>query len=87
MLNIKNPRAHELAREIATAEGVSLTAAVLDALERRAAEIRKKKAAADEDYVRRVMEAAAAFRATWDPNGPTLEEIERDMYDEDGLPR
>ncbi len=87
MLNIKNPRAHELAREIATAEGVSLTAAVVDALERRAAEIRQKKADGLEDYVRRVKAAAAAFKANWDPNGPSLAEIERDMYDEDGLPR
>lgn len=40
MLNIKNPRAHELAVEVASVTGESLTDAVIHALEERKARLR-----------------------------------------------
>jgi len=44
-LQIRNPRAHELARELAKRRSVSITAAVIEALETELARTKKREAA------------------------------------------
>lgn len=89
MLNIKDPRAHELARELAERRGVSMTRAVVDALEKDLVATR----AADGDAVAaRQAKLLATVRQFWadkglTPGGMTMAEIDAEMYDEDGLPR
>ncbi|WP_181708456.1 type II toxin-antitoxin system VapB family antitoxin [Chthonobacter rhizosphaerae] len=89
MLNIKDPRAHELARELAERRGVSMTRAVVDALEKDLDAVR----AADHDAVAaRQEKLLAAVRQFWadkglTPGGTTMAEIDAEMYDEDGRPR
>lgn len=82
MLNIKDPRAHELAREVARAEGTSLTAAVISALETRLQSIRRE--ADREARVRRIKQASARIRAAVGPEGPMSDD---ELYDEWGLPK
>lgn len=85
MLNIKNPRAHELAVEVATATGESLTAAVIHALEERLERVRPAKRDLDMEKIEgllaqiRVM-APPSFFAEKDPTAF--------LYDEEtGLPK
>lgn len=56
MLNIKNPRAHELAREVAAATGESLTEAVIHSLEERLERTRPKRREVDMDKVNALLE-------------------------------
>jgi len=81
-LNIKNPRAHKLAQEVAALTGESLSQAVTTALEERKANLEKQSRferawAIAEDCARRLNA----------PGGPKMLEIE-DLYDEEtGLPK
>lgn len=80
MLNIKNPEAHRLAKELAAIEGTTLTEAVTRALE----------AALKEHGIRRqarhqvLQGLVASARAHGTPAAMSAFD---DMYDEAGLPR
>ncbi len=84
MLNIKNPRAHELAVEVAAATGESLTDAVIHSLEERRDRLKPKPREIDmeklDQIVRRMRERLPAeFFETEDPTA--------EFYDPDtGLP-
>ncbi len=81
-LNIKNPKAHRLAQEVAALTGESLAQAVTTALEERKAKLEKQPRferawAIAEDCARRLNA----------PGAPKMMEIE-DLYDEaTGLPK
>lgn len=82
MLNIKNPRAHELASKLAALSGESLTDAVIHSLE---AEIERRKARP----LRSRAELIAfldAVRADAPPEFLSDEDPTAWLYDEDGLP-
>ena len=85
MLNIKNPRAHELAVEVAAATGESLTAAVIQSLEERLERVRPAPRELDlekiEALLRTIREVAPpAFFESEDPTAF--------LYDEEtGLPK
>ncbi|MDO5534530.1 MAG: type II toxin-antitoxin system VapB family antitoxin [Propionibacteriaceae bacterium] len=86
-LNIKNPETHRLVRELATATGVSQTAAVEDAVRRRLAEVRQGSDEARGVRLEKARAIAQAFRA--DLNAEDAERIrtaDQWLYDEDGLP-
>jgi len=81
-MNIKNPEAHALAREIAAREGVSVTEAVLRALRDKRAAL----AAAElthEQRVQRILDFGRRFGALH-PGGSS---DTSDLYDELGLPK
>ena len=81
-MNIKNPEAHALAREIAAREGLTVTEAVLRAL-------RDKRAALDaaeltyEERVQRILAFGERLRAA----GVIGSSDTSDLYDERGLPK
>lgn len=82
-LNLKSDEAYRLASELAALKGESLTEAVTVALRERLA--RESKAASREARLARIREHAAAIRAHVAPG--TTWESDKDLYDEDGLPK
>ena len=81
-LNIKNPKAHKLARDVAQLTGESLAQAVITALEERKARLEKGNRVAKLTAL--ADKIAARLNA---PGGPKMMEIE-DLYDDEtGLPR
>jgi antitoxin VapB len=81
-LNIKDPEAHKLARELAAETGDSMTSAVTIALKEklhRVRQARKAKATADE-----LLQIARKFRAHL--QGPVVDHGIF-LYDERGLPK
>lgn len=84
-MNIKNPRAHELARELADLTGESLTEAVLISVEERLGRVRTS-----DDATRA---RADALLAIGRDSAARLQEPGRSadhgalLYDEHGLPR
>lgn len=76
MLNIKNQRAHDLARKIAARTGESLTDTVIHALEERLSQLDRQPRKAE-----RILALGRALGAGLPPN-PTAP-----LYDERGLPR
>jgi antitoxin VapB len=86
MLNIKDPVAHELAKELAERLKTSMTQAVVVALRHeldraKADDEGEKKARFD-----RLMSIAREIRDTYGPL-PSMKEIDAEMYDENGLPK
>ncbi len=81
-LNIKSESVHELARQIAFAEGVSMTSAVEDALRRRLGELKN-----DERRHRARMLLEEIWDGLGDEDRRAVRQIEDEMYDEAGLPR
>lgn len=80
MLNIKSPRAHQLAQELAAIEGTTLTEAVTTALEAALDDHRHRR------HVRRhVLEGLVASARATGATPPT--DPFADLYDEHGLPR
>ena len=81
-LNIKNPKAHKLAEELAAVTGESLTTSVVKALEERLARVRqtrRKKSLAEElNEIGRRLSKCPVY------DDRTLEEM---LYDEQGLPK
>lgn len=84
-LNIRDPRAHELAREVAATTGETITRAVIAALEERLARLKTRRRAARDDRAARLMAHGRAFAGLpiLDPRVP--DEIVG--YDDVGLPR
>jgi antitoxin VapB len=83
MLNIKNPDAHRLAREIADRTGESLTQAVIASLEERLERVRREKPRRSrEELEAMIQEFASQIDKDWkDGEDPTDR-----LYDERGLP-
>lgn len=83
-LNIKNPQAHEMAKELAHLTGQSMTEAVITALE---AQLRRRRAEMDtkKHATRRDIDALVQkFQAIPVINSGPLEDA---LYDENGLPK
>ena len=72
-LQIRNPKARELARQVADRDGISLTDAVLKALEAEAA-----RPPNDEDAIAFVRRLAAELRAKGEPGGRPMSKDEID---------
>jgi hypothetical protein len=81
-LNIKSPKVYEKAARLADLTGATMTSAIETALEealaRHQAEVQAK--------IERILELAHEVNKHL-PSGLTREEIDREMYDEYGLPR
>jgi antitoxin VapB len=78
-LNIKNPEAYRLARELSDATGESMTRAVIESVRERLQRLRSERDVEVEERIRRIHELATFIRDAappgyWD-------------YDDDGLPR
>ena len=85
-MNIKNPETHRLARELAKEMGVSLTAAVTEALQQKLATLRAAKGDDPEARAQRILELAAEMRSRA-PAGYFDQDFDELLYDEMGLPR
>jgi antitoxin VapB len=80
-LNIKDPEAHRLARQIARATGETMTRIVTEALRERLARLERRSARASVEEL-----LAIAERAAWHAKHPHVDHAEL-LYDEHGLPR
>jgi antitoxin VapB len=80
-LNIKDPEAHRLARQIARATGETMTRVVTEALRERLARLEQRSARASVEEL-----LAIAERAASQVKRPYLDHAEL-LYDEHGLPR
>jgi antitoxin VapB len=84
-LNLKNPKAHELATELADLTGESLTTAVILALEERLRNERRKREK-QKSTSARILEFSRRFSAGL-PAKLKSEDHGALLYGEDGLPR
>jgi antitoxin VapB len=80
-LNIKDPEAHRLARQIARATGETMTRAVTEALRERVARLEKRSAQASVEELLAIANRAASY-----VKRPYVDHAEF-LYDEHGLPR
>ena len=80
-LNIKDPEAHRLARQIARATGETMTRIVTEALRERLARLERRSARASVEELLAIAERAASH-----VKRPYVEHAEL-LYDEHGLPR
>lgn len=85
-LNIKNAEAEAEIRSLASDMGVGLTEAVITAVREARAKRAAEKAAADDAWMKGVMEILAEFDAMTDIDPRPIEQIMEEMYDENGLP-
>jgi antitoxin VapB len=81
-LNIKDPEAHKLARELANETGETMTRAVTEALRERLGRLRKKQN--KKMTVEEMLELGRQFRKHL--KGPLPDHAEL-LYDEKGLPK
>lgn len=84
-LNLKNPKAHELAAELADLTGESLTTAVILALEERLQTERRKREKR-KSGAERILEFSRRFSAGL-PEGLKSQDHSSLLYGEDGLPK
>lgn len=85
-LNIKNPAAEELARQLAHATGESLTSAVMTAVRERLDRVQAEHEAAADERVKRIRDIARDAAPRW--RQPYRDADHGDLlYDEAGLPR
>ena len=82
-LNVKNPQAHDLARELAELTGESLTAAVMTSLDERLQRERQRRMTRKK--AERILDFAERFSAGMPGDAHSSEHA--DIYGEDGLPR
>lgn len=85
-MNIKSAEAHALAKDLAAMEHTTLTDAVIISL--REAVARRRAEATAKARLKKIHSLSARFAEidrTLD--GPSLWEINEDLYDENGLPR
>ena len=82
-LSIRNPRAEQLAREVAAESGESMTQAVIHALEEQLQRIRERRVATD--LFDEIMAVSSRCRALPDQDVRFAEEILG--YDNNGVPR
>jgi antitoxin VapB len=82
-LNIKIPEAQELARQLAAETGESMARAVTEALRERLERVRRARRPSRFD---RLMEIAREYSAHMSEEVRTLD-VDKYLYDENGLPR
>lgn len=81
-LNIKDPRAHDLAKALAAETGESMTHAVIAALDERLHRLRRRrKAATAEELLAIGRRCAEGLKGSLPPDHAAM------LYDEQGLPR
>jgi antitoxin VapB len=80
-LNIKDPEAHRLARQIARVTGETMTRVVTEALRERLARLERRSARASLEELVAIAERAASY-----VKRPYLDHAEL-LYDEHGLPK
>lgn len=85
-LNIKNPEAYRLAKELSDATGESMTQAVIEAVRERLRRLRTEREAEVEIRVQRIHELARVIHDAA-PSGYWDQDFDGLLYDEDGLPR
>ena len=85
-MNIKNEKTHRLAKELAMEMGVSLTAAVTEAVEQKLATLRAAQADDPEARAQRILALAAEMRGRA-PAGYFDQDFDELLYDEMGLPK
>jgi antitoxin VapB len=85
VLNIRDPRAHELAREVAQTAGETMTDAVITALAERLERLRTEQASCREQRAARLLAHGRTFAGLPVLDSRSPEEILG--YDEVGLPR
>jgi len=85
-LNIKNPETYRLARELADETGLSMTAAVTEAVRQQLARIRAISEDDAEARVDRMLELAAEIRRRA-PAGYFDQDFDEILYDEMGAPK
>jgi antitoxin VapB len=83
-LNIKNPDTYRLVRELAEATGMSMTAAVTDAVQRRLNEVRAERVGGID--LEEAMALTAELRARLGADY-LARDFDAQLYDEQGLPR
>jgi antitoxin VapB len=83
-MNIKNQETHDLARELATLTGESVTQAVTIAVRERLERVRREQGA--EERGRRMREIAHRMAERMTPEFRSLD-IDEFLYDENGLPK
>ena len=83
-LNIKSERVSQLARELAEQTGVSITDAVAEAIEARLTVLRRRKSR--EGLADRLMEMSHRAAAMAPPDW-LKRDLDKELYDEKGLPR
>ena len=83
-LNIKNPRVHELAREVARRTGSTQTSAIEDALQRRLDALEMEEGGARRRRLLRLMDEIEA--ETSDEDRAATHRVAEALYDEHGLP-
>jgi antitoxin VapB len=81
-LNIKDPKAHKLAKSLSKRTGKSMARIVVDALEREMAETRRRETAAKRSA--EGLKIAARMRAAL--GGENLD-VDATIYGDDGLPK
>ena len=86
-MNIKNAEAHELAKELAALERITVTAAVTLSLREALAPRRGEESAAARLEKMRDISRRFAERERQNPGAKSLWEVRKDLYDEGGLPR
>ena len=85
-LNIKNPETYRLARELADETGLSMTAAVTEAVREQLARIRAAQGDEAEARIERMLGLAAEIRRRA-PAGYFDQDFDDLLYDEKGLPK
>jgi len=85
-LNIKNPETYRLAKELADETGLSMTAAVTEAVRQQLARIRAAQGDDAEARVERMLQLAAEIRRRA-PAGYFDQDFDELLYDEAGLPK
>ena len=85
-LNSKNPETYRLAKELADETGLSMTAAVTEAVRQQLARIRAAQGDDAEARVERMLQLAAEIRRRA-PAGYFDQDFDELLYDEAGLPK
>ena len=85
-MNIKSAEAHDLARELAALEHTTVTDAVTMSL-REALAIRRAEATKSERLARMRSIADRFSEIAQTQSGPTLWQVNEELYDDEGLPR
>lgn len=84
-LNIKNPEAYRLVKELADATGESMTQAVTEAVRQRLERLKAATTPANDFDVDEILAMAREIGSRFPPG--YLETAFDDLYDEDGLPK
>lgn len=77
----------EKARRLAKLKGTTITEAVSAALEESLRVAEHRAAASPAERMRRIGEAVDRINASISPDAPSWEDVIKDMYDENGLPK